>query len=83
MAYGLPCVLSELAAEGTGLSHGISALIADTPDAWVNAIIRLYDDQELWHKFSENEQILAKEKYSFEHGVNEFRKILASVELYS
>tara|TARA_R110002049_G_scaffold142673_3_gene304566 strand:- start:4140 stop:6926 length:2787 start_codon:yes stop_codon:yes gene_type:complete len=85
VAYGTPCVLSEMAAEGTGLSHGISALIADTdtPDEWVNAIIKLYDNEDLWNKFSENERIIAREKYSFEHGVKEFRKILASVELYS
>ncbi len=83
MAYGTPCVLSDMAAEGTGLSHGISALVADTPDAWVKAIIRLYDDQVLWTKFVENEKIIATENYSFEHGVGAFRKILASVELYS
>jgi GT2 family glycosyltransferase/glycosyltransferase involved in cell wall biosynthesis len=83
MAYGLPCVLSEVAAEGTGLSHGISALVVDTPDAWVSAIERLYDDQKLWNKFSENEQLIAAEQYSFEHGVEGFRKILASVGLYS
>ena len=83
IAYGTPCVLSQMAVEGTGLSHGISSLVADSPESWVNAVVKLYDDKSLWSKFAENQKIIAADKYSFEHGVAEFRKILASVGLYS
>lgn len=82
MAYGVPCIVSEIAAEGTGLTHGISTLIADDPHDWVEAIGKLYNDEGLWNRFVESENIMVTEKYSFEHGVAEFRKILASVELY-
>lgn len=83
MAYGTPTVLTEVAAEGTGLSHGISTLIAQEPQEWVDAIIKLYDDKTLWAKFVENEQTIVNATYSFEHGHKAFKKIFASVGVYS
>lgn len=83
MAYGLPTVLTEVAAEGTGLSHGITALIAQKPEEWAQAIVKLYDDEKLWNRFAENELALVKEKYSFEHGRKAFKDIFASIGLYS
>lgn len=83
MAYNLPTVLTDVAAEGTGLTHGISTLIAQEPQEWVDAIIKLYDDQTLWTKFAENSQTLVEAKYSFEHGKKVFKDIFASVGVYS
>jgi O-antigen biosynthesis protein len=83
MAYGLPTVLTEVAAEGTGLTHGISTLIAEDPEEWVEAIIKLYDDEKLWNRFAENELALVKEKYSFEHGKKAFKDIFESVGLFT
>nr|WP_318521079.1 glycosyltransferase [Photobacterium leiognathi] len=83
MAYNLPTVLTEVAAEGTGLTHGISTLIAQEPQEWVDAIIKLYDDELLWTKFAENSQVLVDAKYSFEHGHKVFKDIFASVGIYS
>jgi O-antigen biosynthesis protein len=83
MAYGLPAVLTEVASEGTGLTHGVSTLIARKPEDWVDAIIKLYDDEKLWSRFSENELTLVKEKYSFEHGKKVFKDIFASIGLFS
>ena len=83
MAYGTPCVLTEVAAEGTGLTQGVSAFIAQKPEEWVNAIIKLYDDQETWKRFSETEAILVKEKFSFEHGKQVFKEIFSSVGIYT
>lgn len=83
MAYKLPTVLTNVAAEGTGLTHGISTLIAEKPEEWVDAIIKLYDDEDLWDKFSENSQTLVNAKYSFEHGYKVFKEIFASVGIYS
>jgi hypothetical protein len=71
---------TEVAAEGTGLTHGISTLIAQE---WVDAIIKLYDDEELWTKFAENSQRLVEAKNSFEHGHKAFKAIFASVGVYS
>jgi glycosyltransferase involved in cell wall biosynthesis len=83
MAYNLPTILTEVAAEGTGLTHGISTLIAQEPQEWVDAIIKLYDDEQLWTKFAENSQTLVDAKYSFQHGHKAFKDIFASVGIYS
>lgn len=83
MAYGTPTILTEVAAEGTGLTQGISTLIAQEPQEWVDAIIKLYDDKVLWAKFAENEHTLVAEKYSFAHGHRAFKKIFANVSVYS
>lgn len=83
MAYNLPTVLTDIAAEGTGLTHGISTLIANTPQEWVDAIVKLYDDERLWKKFAENSQVLVEAKYSAEHGHKVFKDIFASVGVYS
>lgn len=83
MAYNLPTVLTEVAAEGTGLTHGISTLIAQEPQEWVDAIIKLYDDEMLWAKFAENSQTLVEEKYSFAHGNKKFKDVFSSIGLFS
>lgn len=83
MAYNLPTVLSEVAVEGTGLTHGISTLIAEEAQEWVDAIIKLYDDECLWNTFAKNSQVLVEAKYSFEHGHKVFKNIFASVGIYS
>jgi glycosyltransferase involved in cell wall biosynthesis len=83
MAYNLPTVLTDVAAEGTGLTHGISTLIALTPEEWVTAIIELYDNESLWMKFAANSQTLVEAKYSSEHGQKIFKDIFASVGIYS
>uniref|UniRef100_UPI003AA8C697 hypothetical protein n=1 Tax=Winogradskyella sp. TaxID=1883156 RepID=UPI003AA8C697 len=69
--------------EGTGLTHGISTLIAEKAEDWVDGIIKLYDDEMLWQKFAENQNTLVKANFSFENGKNKFRDIFAFVGLFS
>ena len=83
MAYGLPTVLTDVAAEGTGLTHGISTLIAEKAEDWVDGIIKLYDDEMLWQKFAENELTLVNSNFSFNKGIDSFKAIFASVGIYS
>jgi GT2 family glycosyltransferase len=50
MAHGVPCVVSPVAAEGTGIRDGLEALVATTPAQWVDAVELLYNDSEAWSK---------------------------------
>jgi len=52
LSYGVPVVATSTAAEGAQLKDGESILIADTPDAFADAILRLYSDAELWQRLS-------------------------------
>lgn len=83
MAYSVPCVLTDIAAEGTGLSGGISCNIANSPEEWVTKIIELYDNADLWNEFADAERRLVKELYSQKNGLNKFAEIFASVGVYT
>jgi GT2 family glycosyltransferase len=83
MAYNIPCVLTDTAAEGTGLIGGISCHIANSPDEWVNKIIDLYDNAEVWSEFSDAEMRLVEEHYSKQNGIDKFANIFASIGIYT
>jgi GT2 family glycosyltransferase/glycosyltransferase involved in cell wall biosynthesis len=83
MAYQLPCVLTEIAAEGTGLTHGISAMIANTAEDFVDNVIKVYDDAELWQKLAENELLTVQNNYTAEGAKTKFAEIFASVGIYT
>jgi glycosyltransferase involved in cell wall biosynthesis len=48
MAYGLPVVMTSIAAEGAHVESGIHALVADAPAAFTAAVVQLYQDDALW-----------------------------------
>ena len=82
MSAGVPQVLSPVAAEATGLTHGVSAMIVEEPEAWVEAIVELYENEERWQLVSDNALALARSNYSFEHGIKGMAKALEGVGVY-
>jgi GT2 family glycosyltransferase len=68
MAHGIPTVLSSIAAEGTGVRAGVEAIIADSVDEWVEAIVALYDHEAEWNRMSQASVAFTTKNYSFEHG---------------
>ena len=58
MGYGLPVVMTPVAAEGTHARPDVDALIATTPSDFAAAVVRLYRDDELWQRLSQNGQAL-------------------------
>ena len=54
MCAGLPVVTTSLGALGMDLQHEKNCLIADAPEAFARAILRLHSDEELWHRLSKN-----------------------------
>ncbi|MGI9211780.1 MAG: glycosyltransferase [Methylococcaceae bacterium] len=82
LSYGVPCVLSELAAEGIHLRHGMEALIARTPEEWAESITVLYRDHELWQRVSTHALQFVQEHHSFEQGKKLMRKALVQAEIY-
>lgn len=47
LAQGMPLVTTTLGCEGIGVTHGKDVLIADTAEAFAQAVLRLLDDREL------------------------------------
>lgn len=82
MSAGVPQVLSPVAAEATGLTHGVSAMIVEEPQAWVEAIAELYEDEKRWQQVSDNALALARSNYSFDNGIKGMAKALEGVGVY-
>lgn len=54
MAHGQPVVATRSAVEGMRLRDGEDVLCADAPDAFADAVVRLYRDEALWRQLARN-----------------------------
>jgi GT2 family glycosyltransferase/SAM-dependent methyltransferase/glycosyltransferase involved in cell wall biosynthesis len=52
LSYGLPLVSTSIGAEGMGLVEGDGVIVADSPEAFAEAVIRLHEDADAWHTAS-------------------------------
>ena len=78
LASGIPSVLSPIAAEGIGVRDGLEALIADTPQAWADAILALYDDPRRWAGIAAAGRRYVGEHHSFARGRDIMRRAFES-----
>jgi O-antigen biosynthesis protein len=81
LAHGIPQVLSPVAAEATGVRHGLEAFIASTPEAWCAAVGDLLVNDELWTRTSEAALAHARQHYSRERGLELMATALSSIDL--
>jgi O-antigen biosynthesis protein len=64
MAFGVPVVATSLAVEGMELTDHEHVLIADEPEDFAQAVIELYESEDLWNRLSENGIRKTRELYS-------------------
>ena len=50
MQYGVPVVATTISVEGMHLCHEENVLVADAPEAFADAVIRLHTDEALWNR---------------------------------
>ncbi len=50
MQYGVPVVATPVSTEGMYLEDGVNVLVADSAEAFADAVIRLHTDEELWNR---------------------------------
>jgi sugar transferase (PEP-CTERM/EpsH1 system associated) len=60
MAMGLPVVSTTVGAEGLEIRPGENILIADSPSAFVDSVLRLLSDPGLWGRIAEGGRRLAR-----------------------
>jgi glycosyltransferase involved in cell wall biosynthesis len=77
MAYGVPTVVSSIAAEGMHLVHELNAMIADGPAGFADALVRLYSSKELWERISANGRENVREHFSVESASRQIAGLLA------
>ena len=49
---GVPCICTEIAAEGMGLKDGVHTFIANEPQAFADAVVKAYTDETVWTRMS-------------------------------
>jgi len=59
ISYGLPTVTTSVGAEGIGLKDGSSVLIRDDAAEFADQVLRLYSDEALWTKISDESRRVA------------------------
>jgi glycosyltransferase involved in cell wall biosynthesis len=79
LSYGVPCVMSPLAAEGMGIESGMCGVVAESPDEWADAIVRVYENEALWNRLSRGGMQLLRDRFSWSLGVQRWREMIASV----
>jgi glycosyltransferase involved in cell wall biosynthesis len=82
LGYGVPCVATQIAVEGMGIEGGaLSAFIADTADAFAEAIDRCYRDSDLWEQASEAGLRLCRDRFAVEANVPRVKALLTDIGL--
>ena len=69
LARGLPSVTSTVAVEGMGLEPGRQVLVADDPPTFAEATLRVFRDEETWHRLQEEGYAFAESCYSRERSL--------------
>ncbi|MEL6249239.1 MAG: glycosyltransferase, partial [Cyanobacteria bacterium J06627_15] len=81
MASGIPIVASDRGLEGLAVDTPavpLRALRANTPDEYVNAISRLFEDPALRQTLSENARAMIESEYTWEIAGQRYECILSS-----
>jgi len=63
LAAGLPMVTTSVGAEGLDLEDGKTAIIADSPNGFANAVVRICTDPPLHRRLSEEGRAHARQRW--------------------
>ncbi len=81
LAHGLPVVGSSISLEGTGLAHGDGVAIADDPEQFAQAVVRLHEDEAWWQTQSARALERVAALYSPEAAMDVWRDMLGRLGL--
>lgn len=79
-SWGVPVVATSLAVEGMHLHNEQDVLIADDPDDFAEAVVRLYTNKQLWTIISEGGSANVWQHFSPEIAGKELRRLLDIVD---
>lgn len=80
-SFGVPCVMSAIAAEGMGIEGETAELLGRDPEAYVEIIARLYKNADEWLRLSDACLAVVEGQNSLEHGRRIFAKVLSRLDL--
>jgi len=79
MAFGLPCVATEVGTTPMIIRDGENGLLVRNDDEWLSALIRLIDDPALRRRLGEQARKDAVRRYSTSAVAGDYRAVLESV----
>ena len=79
MQYGVPVVATPVSTEGMYLEDGINVLVADSPEAFADAVIRLHTDEALWNRLRQGGLENIEQYFSRERARATLNEILALI----
>lgn len=79
MALGTPVVATVKAAEGLDVEAGRHLLVADSPEAFADAVVRLCSDQRLRQQLAAEARLLVRERYDWRSVFPGYRALLDRV----
>jgi glycosyltransferase involved in cell wall biosynthesis len=77
MAAGTPVVTTTKGAEGLAVVHGENILIADSPEAFAEEVLRVMDDFVLRARLAANGRRLVERLYTWDRIGNELEKVIS------
>lgn len=81
MAVGLPVVATPMAAEGMSLADGENILVAEGAEQFADAIVKLYLDEILWSRISQNGLSFAENAWGAEAAWKNLNTILTDISI--
>lgn len=80
LAHGIPLATTTIGAEGLQLANEEHALIADTPEEFAKAILRLHGDEALWERLGRQGREYIERTYNVENLRRQLRHILETAK---
>jgi GT2 family glycosyltransferase/predicted nucleic acid-binding Zn-ribbon protein len=80
MAHGQPVVATSCAVEGMFLRDGEDVLVADDPESFADAVLRLHGDPVLWRRLADNGVENVRQHFSFDSARKVIRQELIGPE---
>lgn len=81
LTHGLPCVISEVAAEGMNLMDNQGVIIANSLEETVSGILKLYANEVFWNDMSKTAFELAQENFSVKNTYDKLHTLLEKLSL--
>ena len=75
MSYGQPVIATPIAIEGMHAEAGRDVLVAESPQAFADAIVQAYGDQALWTSLSDHGLANVERHFSFDAARAAVRKL--------
>jgi sugar transferase (PEP-CTERM/EpsH1 system associated) len=83
MAMGLPVVATSVASRGINAAHGREILVADDPEGFATATIRLLQDQQLRASITKNARRFIAQHFSWERNLHQLDELISHITSHS